>query len=111
MGQNYVKILRYADEHKLKEEDGDNLQQILHTFGQIAEKYNMQISIEKTKTFSKQPLQYKLSLNNKSIEQVLDFSYLEVAVFSETNCISGSLHDIILKNKFMPQQARPISTK
>ena len=110
MGNKEIKICCYADDVVLISEDEDNLQRLLFRFQNIAEKFNMAISIEKTQslTVNKEPKRCKLAANNQSIEQVMNFKYLGVNITSSRNLkkevkaqtnratmISGYLRDII----------------
>lgn len=121
MGQKEIKILCYADDTVLIAENEEDLQRMLHKFNQTAEEYNMQISISKTQamTISKEPLRCKLSLNNKTIEQVMTFNYLGAITSSSRNLyeevrlqankaarLSGGLRDIIWRNKHMSIESK-----
>ena len=116
MGQTEFKILCYADDAVLIAESEDNLQRMLFEFNQTANKYNMSISIPKTKsmTISKEPIRCKLALNDQPIEQVMSFEYLGIIASSSRNTydevktqvnkaarVSGCLHHTIWKNKHM----------
>ncbi|XP_055389920.1 uncharacterized protein LOC129618916 [Condylostylus longicornis] len=116
IGDNNIKIICYADDAVLLAENEDNLQRLLYRVTKTAERYNMEISTEKTKsmTVSKDPVRCKLSINNHIIEQVFNFKYLGVNITSsrgnETEtcaqagkaaAISGYLRDVIWKNKYM----------
>ena len=116
MGYNKISIICYADDAVLVAEDEDDLQRLLHRFNLTAQKFNMKISAEKTKslTISKAPLRCKLALENKVIEQVVTFRYLGVEITSHSNlynevlnqttkaaAVSGCLKDVIWKNKHM----------
>ena len=85
-------------------------------FNQTANKYNMSISIPKTKsmTISKETIRCKLALNDRPIEQVMSFEYLGIIASSSRNTydevktqvnkaarVSGCLHHTIWKNKHM----------
>ncbi|XP_044766305.1 uncharacterized protein LOC123322425 [Coccinella septempunctata] len=76
----------------------------------------MSISISKTKslTISKEPIRFKLALNDQPIEQVMSFEYLGIIASSSRNTydevkaqvnkaarVSGCLHSTIWKNKCM----------
>ena len=87
MGNKEIKICCYADDVVLISEDEDNLQRLLFRFQNIAEKFNMAISIEKTQslTVNKEPKRCKLAANNQSIEQVMNFKYLGVIITISRN--------------------------
>ena len=87
MGQTEFKILCYADDAVLIAESEDNLQRMLFEFNQTANKYNMSISIPKTKsmTISKEPIRCKLVLNDQPIKQVMSFEYLGIIASSSRN--------------------------
>lgn len=78
MGTAEIKMLCYADDAVLLSESENNLQRILHRFYRTVEEYNMKINVENTKciTLSKEPLTCKLTVNDKPIEQVMQFRYL-----------------------------------
>ena len=116
MGQTEFKILCYADDAVLIAKSEDNRQRMLFEFNQTANKYNMSISIPKTKsmTISKKPIRCKLALNDQPIEQVMSFEYLGIIASSSRNTydevktqvnkaarVSGCLHHTIWKNKHM----------
>ena len=70
MGHTEFKILCFADDAVLIAESEDNLQRMLSYFNHTANKYNMSISIPRTKsmTISKEPIRCKLALNDQPIE-------------------------------------------
>lgn len=85
-------------------------------FEREAEKYNMTISVDKTKSMviAKEPQRCKLMVNNKAIEQVMTFTYLGVEISSygnltkeitsqtiKANSVAGCLKDVILRNEFL----------
>ena len=78
MGQTQFKIVCYADDAVLIAKNEDDLQRMLFEFNKAATKYNMSISIPKTKsmTISKEPIRCKLALNGQPIKQVMSFEYL-----------------------------------
>ena len=100
MGHTEFKILCFADDAVLIAESEDNLQRMLFGFN----KYNMSMSIPKTKsmTISKEPIRCKLALNDQPIEQVMSFEYLGIIASNSRNTyVSGCLHHTIWKNKHM----------
>jgi hypothetical protein len=57
----------------------DDLQRFIYNFHMVASKYNMELSIEKSKVMAfcvKEPVPSKICLNNKTIERTNDFTYL-----------------------------------
>ena len=111
-----MKIVCYADDAVLISDNEDDLQRLLYTFEKSADRFNMKISIEKTKalTISKQPLRCKLAVYGKPIEQVMEFDYLGVKITSSKDLtsevtnqankaarIAGCLRDVIWRNKHM----------
>lgn len=116
LGGKEIKIICYADDAVLISEDEDNLQRMLFKFENIASKYNMEISVAKSKslTISKEPRRCKLAIYNEPVEQVMSFNYLGVGITSsrdlqkEVKCqitkatlIAGYLRDVIWRNKHM----------
>ena len=114
MGKTEFKILCYADDAVLIAEIEDDLLRMLFELNQTANKYNMSISIPKTKsmTIRKEPIQCKMALNDQPIEQVMSFEYLGIIAASSRNtydkvktqvnkAASGCLHDSIWENKHM----------
>ena len=106
----------YADDAAIVAESENDLQKMLYKFHLTAQKYNMKISVDKTKclTFSKNPVRCKLTIDNKPIEQVMEFKYLGVNLLSFHNlqyeikeqinkaaAISGCLRTQIWKNKYL----------
>lgn len=80
MAQKEINILCFTDDTVIIAQNEDKLQIMLCKFSQFAEKYNMHVPLSKTNTMStsKEPLRFKLSLNNKNIIQVMTFNYLKV---------------------------------
>ena len=72
MGNKEIKICCYADDVVLISEDEDNLQRLLFRFQNIAEKFNMAISIEKTQslTVNKEPKRCKLAATTKVLNKL-----------------------------------------
>ena len=67
LGEKDINIVCYADDAVLITESEDDLQRLLHQFGKIADKFNMQVSVEKTKSLvvSKEPIRCKLEFKKK----------------------------------------------
>lgn len=121
IGSRSLKVLFYADDGVIIAENEDDLQRLVYKMKTVAEKFNMEILINKTQSMviSKDPIRWKLTINNGIIQQVLRFNYLGVSVSSERNLIeeartqamkasrvSGYLRDIIWKNKMMSPQSK-----
>ena len=87
LGEKDINIVCYADDAVLITESEDDLQRLLHQFGKIAEKFNMQVSVEKTKSLvvSKESIRCKLEFKNRMVEQVMTFKYLGCNVTSDRN--------------------------
>ena len=69
----------YADDLVLLVEREDDLQMGIHLLQQDCNKYDMKISVSKTKTMAfcgKYMIRTKITLNNKPLEQVNNFQYL-----------------------------------
>ena len=116
MGGEIVNVVCYADDAIIIAENNKDLQTMLNRLHDACKKYNMEISIDKTKcmTFSKTPVTCNLAIENKNIEQVSNFRYLGVdlvggadlceeiqAQVNKANAISGALKSKIWKNKDM----------
>lgn len=73
-GNGEIKIVFYADDVAIISVGEINVQGVVHTFNLNASKYNM-IALVNTKAIviSKEPIWCKLTLNEESIEQVLNF--------------------------------------
>lgn len=134
MGNKDLNIVCYADDVVLMANTEDDLQRLLYGFYLGCRKYNMKISLTKTKsmTISKLPLRCKLELERKIIEQVMTIRYLGVELTSwgalqnevmyqanKAARIAGCMNDIIWKNKYLNKETktriykaviRPIST-
>lgn len=121
VGNYQIPIVCYADDAVLMADSEDNLQRLLMTIKESAERYNMIISIEKTKSLvaSKQPIRCKLCINNQSIEQVMNFNYLgtplsyhrdlnkEVATQANKEMITaGAIRSLILTNKHILPESK-----
>lgn len=121
MGDKDIRIVCYADDAVIISEDEDNLQRLLYKFEQIAATFNMQISVQKTKSLavSREPRRCKLAVYNRSVEQVMTFKYLGANITSNRNLkeevkaqttkasqISGYLRDIIWRNKYMSTRSK-----
>ena len=67
LGDKEIKIICYADDAVLISEDEDNLQRMLFKLENTASKYNMKISVAKSKslTISKEPRRCKLAIYNE----------------------------------------------
>jgi hypothetical protein len=66
-------------ENKILENSEDNLQSAIHRLNVISKDYNMRISIDKTKVLAlrrKDPIRIKIVINERILEQVLNFNYL-----------------------------------
>lgn len=121
IGRQNINIVCYADDAVLVADSEDNLQRLLHQFTITAESYNMRVSTDKTKSLviSKDPRRCKLEINQKLIEQVMEFSYLGVKISSHRNLnnevkqqaakgarMSGYLRDIVWKTSLCQQKLK-----
>ncbi|KAI4474607.1 hypothetical protein M0802_015536 [Mischocyttarus mexicanus] len=70
IGNREIKLVAYADD-VLISEDEDNLQRIMYKFETITKKFNLNISVQKTKllTISKEPRLCKLAVNELRVKQ------------------------------------------
>lgn len=118
-------ILCYADDAVLISENEDELQRLLHQFYLTATRYNMMISMPKTKflVIAKEPIRCKLAVKDEIIEQVMSFKYLGVEISSSQDRkkevqdqinkaarISGCLKEIIWRNKYREAKIRICKT-
>ena len=89
MGSEEINIVWYADDIALIADTEDDLQRLLYNFQLSCLKFNMKISIHKTKamTVSKEPLCCKLETDGKMVEQVMQFNYLGVNITSSGNLV------------------------
>ncbi|XP_045470481.1 uncharacterized protein LOC123677812 [Harmonia axyridis] len=116
-----IKIVCYADDAMILAECEDDLQRLLYSFFLEACKFNMQISIPKTKSMatSEEPKRCKLVFADQPIEQVMSFSYLGVEISSNQDrthevrkqadkaCrVAGALRDVIFNNKHISKHSR-----
>ncbi|KAI4481006.1 hypothetical protein M0802_014054 [Mischocyttarus mexicanus] len=72
IGNHKITIICYVDDAILIAENEDNLQRQLYTFHLTTTKFNLKISVEKTKSMviSKYPRQCKLEIEDKCREQI-----------------------------------------
>jgi hypothetical protein len=54
----------------------DNLQRAIHRLNVLSKDYNMRTSIDKTKVSGKHPISIKIIINERILDQVLNFNYL-----------------------------------
>lgn len=121
MGGRTTNIICYADDAVLLADNEDDLQRLLYKFSLSTTEYNLQISAEKTKcmVISKMPIRCKLQSANKVIEQVNTFNYLGIDITDSKRLkdevrrstnkaaqISGALHNIIWRNKYMSPHSK-----
>ena len=79
----------YADDIALTADRENDLQRLLYNFHVSCLKFNMNISIHKTKTMtiSKEPLRWKLEIDGRVVEQVIESNYLDVNITSSGNLV------------------------
>lgn len=65
-------------------ENEDDLHSRLHQFNTAAIQYNMIISTEETETLAipKEPIRSTLTIEDKTIEQIMEVDYLGIKLFS-----------------------------
>lgn len=73
-----ISVFCYADDALLISESEDDLQRMIYQFYLTSARYNMAISVQKTKSLvvAKNPIRCKLAVNDQIIEQVMTFKYL-----------------------------------
>ena len=109
-------VICYADDAVLIADNEENLQILLIRFDQMAERLNMEISLNKTKslTISKNYAKCEIELRGTSIKQVPKFNYLGVEISAKQDLkqemriqamkaarISGCRYNIIWSLKYM----------
>jgi hypothetical protein len=77
----------------------DNLQRVVHKLNQITTEYGLTISVQKTKSMAfrgRDPVRTKIVIDNKIIEQVNSFNYLENMISYEKELdIDKKLHNYL----------------
>lgn len=116
-----ISIVCYADDALLISENEDDLQRLTHQFYLTSSRYNMEISIQKTKSLvvAKNPVRCKLIVNDQAIEQVMTFTYLGVEISSSQDRktevlqqskkaarMAGCLRDLVWNNKYMKREGK-----
>lgn len=77
--KNFISTLLFADDQVLISDNEDILQRSIFELQTIAGEYNLEISVQKTKSMAFQgkfPLRCKLLIQNQGIEQVSSFKFL-----------------------------------
>ena len=77
--REYIVTLLFADDQVLIASSENELQLATHKLNQVNSKYNMKISINKTKVLAfrgKEPIRCKIAIENKPVEQVSSFKFL-----------------------------------
>lgn len=77
MNNRAISMVCYADDAAVFAESENDVKRQLFKFYQMSQKLNMDISIGKTKTMTiaREPMRCKLVIDNKPIEQVMQFRY------------------------------------
>jgi hypothetical protein len=116
LGEQLIDIVCYADDAVIFAENEADLQSLLHAFNRASQKYNMIISVAKTKSlvFARSPINCNISVDGLLVEQVPKFRYLGVDLCGQTDlpteivgqinkaaAISGCLRNCIWKNPDM----------
>ena len=74
-------MLLFADNQVIIADTEDNLRKSAHKLNQIITEYFLTISVQKTKSMAfkgRDPVRTKIVIDNKIIEQVNLFNYLEI---------------------------------
>jgi len=104
--------LLFADDQVIIADRVDNLQRAAHILNQIITEYGLTISVQKTKSMAfrgRDPVRTKIVIDNKIIEEVNSFNYLERMISYEKELdIDNKLHNYlkitgILNNVIRPQ--------
>ena len=121
MGDNELNMVCYADDVVLMANTEDDLQRLLYRFHLSCQKYNMKISVLKSRvlTVSKMPIRCKLELEGKVIEQVMSLKYLGTEINSwgmlqnevlhqvnNAARIAGCMNDVIWRNKYLRKDTK-----
>ena len=112
MGNKRICMACYADGAAVISESENDLQGQLFQFFQASQQLNVIISTSKTKcmTIAKEPLRCKLVVEDKPIELVIQFRYLDLNISSAHNPANdprslinkaGYLRDIVWSNPYM----------
>jgi len=116
-----IKIICYADDAVLISENEDELQRMLYRLHLMAKRFNMRISIAKTKSLvvAKEPIRCKLAIDNEIVEQVMSFRYLGAEITADQNRIhevkeqvnkasriAGYLRNFVWKNNYMNRETK-----
>ena len=75
--------LLFADDQFIISDTEDNLQKAVYLLYNISKGYNLEISIKKTKVFGfvgRDHLRTKISINDETLEQVSQFTYLGCSI-------------------------------
>jgi hypothetical protein len=127
MGERLLNIECYADDATIIAESEQDLQLMLNQFHMASMRYNMSISISKTKcmTIARQQTGCNVTIDRTPVEQVTKFKYLGVSIASNSDlygevleqtqkaaAISGCLREAIWKNEHMniPSKVRIYKT-
>jgi len=76
--------LLFADDQFIISDTEDNLQKAVYFLYNISKEYNLEIATKKTKVFSfvgKDHLRTKLIINDETLEQVSQFTYLGCSIY------------------------------
>jgi hypothetical protein len=74
-----INTFLFADDQAILANSEDNVQRAIHRLNVISKDCNMRISIDKTKVLAlrgKYPIRIKIVINERILDQVLNFSYL-----------------------------------
>ena len=119
MGENSIQAVCYAGDVVLVSDSEQNLQTLLSQFDQIAERLNMEISIEKTKCIliAKEQLKCEIKLKNTTLDQVDKFKYLGAEISARrdlsqevktqvTKGVRIAGYSLVWKNKYMSAKSK-----
>jgi hypothetical protein len=76
----HLSTLLFADDQVIIAGTEDNLQKAAHKLHRLVTEYGLTISVQKTKSMAfkgRDPVRTKIVIDNKIIEQVKSFNYLE----------------------------------
>ena len=121
MGRFLIHIMCYADDAVLIADSEENLQILMTKFDEMAEKLNMEISLNKSKCLvvSKRNIKCEIRIKNTLLDQVSTFNYLGVEISAKRDLkqevknqatkaarISGCLYNLVWNNKYMSAEAK-----
>ncbi|XP_060525304.1 uncharacterized protein LOC132701439 [Cylas formicarius] len=121
MSNKRINMVCYADDAAIFAENENDLQRQLFKLYQVCRELNITTSVEKTKsmTMTREPIRCKLIVEDKPIEQVMQFQYLGMNMSSchdptkdlrdqinKASATSGCLREIVWANGYMQKDSK-----